>query len=72
MEQSWLSTLGDKVQATDNLPESTEAVNEALEVQMQTHTLFFYISSVISSNDRLFALVYVCCFQITLTFFPSY
>ncbi|TMS11987.1 hypothetical protein E3U43_016945 [Larimichthys crocea] len=31
MEQSWLSTLGDKVQATDNLPESTEAVNEALE-----------------------------------------
>ncbi|TKS76128.1 Utrophin Dystrophin-related protein 1 [Collichthys lucidus] len=31
MEQSWLNTLGDKVQATDNLPESTEAVNEALE-----------------------------------------
>ncbi|XP_070782201.1 utrophin isoform X3 [Enoplosus armatus] len=31
MEQSWLNTLGEKVQATDNLPESTEAVNEALE-----------------------------------------
>ncbi|XP_067428603.1 utrophin isoform X3 [Thunnus thynnus] len=31
MEQSWLSTLEEKVQATDNLPESTEAVNEALE-----------------------------------------
>lgn len=33
MEQSWLNTLGEKVQATDNLPESTEAVNEALEVK---------------------------------------
>ncbi|XP_072217831.1 utrophin isoform X3 [Leuresthes tenuis] len=31
MEQSWLSSLEEKVQATDNLPESTEAVNEALE-----------------------------------------
>ncbi|XP_034382901.1 utrophin isoform X2 [Cyclopterus lumpus] len=31
MEQVWLNTLGEKVQATDNLPESTEAVNEALE-----------------------------------------
>uniref|UniRef100_A0A8C4GNL2 Utrophin n=1 Tax=Dicentrarchus labrax TaxID=13489 RepID=A0A8C4GNL2_DICLA len=31
MEQTWLNTLGEKVQATDNLPESTEAVNEALE-----------------------------------------
>uniref|UniRef100_A0A673A6V1 Utrophin n=1 Tax=Sphaeramia orbicularis TaxID=375764 RepID=A0A673A6V1_9TELE len=31
MEQSWLNTLEEKVQATDNLPESTEAVNEALE-----------------------------------------
>lgn len=39
MEQSWLNTLEEKVQGTDNLPESTEAVNEALEVQ--THSLFF-------------------------------
>ncbi|XP_031583506.1 dystrophin isoform X2 [Oreochromis aureus] len=31
MEQSWLSTLEEKIQATENLPESTEAVNEALE-----------------------------------------
>ncbi|XP_041832153.1 utrophin isoform X2 [Melanotaenia boesemani] len=31
MEQSWLNTLEEKVQATDDLPESTEAVNEALE-----------------------------------------
>uniref|UniRef100_A0A3Q3XEN2 Calponin-homology (CH) domain-containing protein n=1 Tax=Mola mola TaxID=94237 RepID=A0A3Q3XEN2_MOLML len=31
MEQSWLNTLGEKVKATDNLPESTEAINEALE-----------------------------------------
>uniref|UniRef100_A0A3Q1BQY5 Utrophin n=1 Tax=Amphiprion ocellaris TaxID=80972 RepID=A0A3Q1BQY5_AMPOC len=31
MEQSWLNTLEEKVQATDSLPESTEAVNEALE-----------------------------------------
>ena len=38
MEQGWLNTLGEKVQATDNLPESTEAVNEALEVQIETHT----------------------------------
>lgn len=38
MEQGWLNTLGEKVQATDNLPESTEAITEALEVQMQTHT----------------------------------
>lgn len=36
MEQSWLNTLEEKVEATDSLPESTEAVNEALEVQ--THT----------------------------------
>ncbi|XP_054616989.1 utrophin isoform X8 [Dunckerocampus dactyliophorus] len=31
MEQCWLNTLEEKVQATENLPESTEAVNEALE-----------------------------------------
>uniref|UniRef100_A0A667Z2P6 Utrophin n=1 Tax=Myripristis murdjan TaxID=586833 RepID=A0A667Z2P6_9TELE len=31
LEQSWLNTLEEKVQATENLPESTEAVNEALE-----------------------------------------
>ncbi|XP_072299012.1 utrophin [Eucyclogobius newberryi] len=31
MEQSWLNTLEEKVHATENLPESTEAVNEALE-----------------------------------------
>ncbi|XP_078146088.1 utrophin isoform X3 [Centroberyx gerrardi] len=31
LEQSWLNTLEEKVQGTDNLPESTEAVNEALE-----------------------------------------
>ncbi|XP_047429770.1 dystrophin isoform X4 [Mugil cephalus] len=31
MEQSWLNSLEEKVQATENLPESTEAVNEALE-----------------------------------------
>ncbi|XP_076011058.1 utrophin-like isoform X2 [Genypterus blacodes] len=31
LEQIWLNTLDEKVQATDNLPESTEAVNEALE-----------------------------------------
>uniref|UniRef100_A0A3P9CMN6 Utrophin n=1 Tax=Maylandia zebra TaxID=106582 RepID=A0A3P9CMN6_9CICH len=31
MEQSWLNTLEEKLQATENLPESTEAVNEALE-----------------------------------------
>ncbi|XP_069014301.1 utrophin isoform X1 [Embiotoca jacksoni] len=31
MEQGWLNTLEEKVQATDNLPESIEAVNEALE-----------------------------------------
>nr|XP_046228897.1 dystrophin isoform X2 [Scatophagus argus] len=31
MEQSWLNALEEKVQATDNIPESTEAVSEALE-----------------------------------------
>ncbi|KAM9840476.1 utrophin-like isoform 2-T2 [Aulostomus maculatus] len=31
MEQCWLNTLEEKIQATDNLPESTEAVTEALE-----------------------------------------
>ncbi|KAM9353992.1 utrophin isoform 2-T2 [Pholidichthys leucotaenia] len=31
MEQSWLNTLEENVQATDNLPESSGAVNEALE-----------------------------------------
>nr|XP_061785642.1 dystrophin-like isoform X2 [Nerophis lumbriciformis] len=31
MEQSWLNTLEEKVKAIENLPESTEAVNEALE-----------------------------------------
>lgn len=37
MEQSWLNTLEEKVRATDNLPESTEAVGEALEVHTHTH-----------------------------------
>lgn len=31
MEQSWLNTVEEKLQAADNLPESTEAVSEALE-----------------------------------------
>ncbi|XP_074541744.1 utrophin [Halichoeres trimaculatus] len=31
MEQSWLSALDEKVQASENLPENTEAVSEALE-----------------------------------------
>ena len=35
-EQSWLNSLEDNVQATDNLPESTETVNEALEVHAQS------------------------------------
>lgn len=34
MEQSWLNTLEEKVTASDNLPESTEAVGEALEVHV--------------------------------------
>lgn len=36
VEQSWLNTVEEKVKAADNLPESTEAVNEALEVRIQT------------------------------------
>lgn len=32
MEQNWLNTLQEKVETTENLPESTEAVNKALEV----------------------------------------
>uniref|UniRef100_A0A4W5P6K1 Utrophin n=1 Tax=Hucho hucho TaxID=62062 RepID=A0A4W5P6K1_9TELE len=31
LEQGWLNTLEEKLQATENLPESTEAVNKALE-----------------------------------------
>uniref|UniRef100_A0A8C7QQG7 Utrophin n=1 Tax=Oncorhynchus mykiss TaxID=8022 RepID=A0A8C7QQG7_ONCMY len=31
LEQAWLNTLEEKLQATENLPESTEAVNKALE-----------------------------------------
>ncbi|KAK5620271.1 hypothetical protein CRENBAI_026384, partial [Crenichthys baileyi] len=31
MEQGWLSTVEEKLQATENVPESTEMVNEALE-----------------------------------------
>lgn len=38
MENSWVNTLEEKVKATDNLPESTEAVSEALEVQIPAHT----------------------------------
>lgn len=38
MEHSWVNTLEEKVKATDNLPESTEAISEALEVQIPTHT----------------------------------
>lgn len=34
VEQSWLNTVEEKVKAADNLPESTEAVNEALEVRI--------------------------------------
>lgn len=41
MEHSWVNTLEEKVKATDNLPESTEAVSEALEVQIPTHTHMF-------------------------------
>ncbi|KAM4713321.1 utrophin isoform 7-T7 [Anableps anableps] len=31
MEQGWLNTVEEKLQATENIPESTEMVNEALE-----------------------------------------
>lgn len=43
MEQCWLNTLEEKVQATDNLPESTESVNEALEVQTIHAGNFFHL-----------------------------
>lgn len=33
MEETWLNSLEEKVTASDNLPESAEAVAEALEVQ---------------------------------------
>lgn len=36
VEQSWLNTVEEKVKAADNLPESAEAVNQALEVRVQT------------------------------------
>ncbi|KAG7239203.1 hypothetical protein INR49_029954, partial [Caranx melampygus] len=42
MEQTWLNTVEEKVQATENLPESTETVNEALEI----FTLFLFHPSV--------------------------
>lgn len=38
LEQHWLNTLEEKVKATDNLPESSEAVSEALEVKLHTGT----------------------------------
>lgn len=34
LEQGWLNTLEEKLQATENLPESTEVVNKALEVDI--------------------------------------
>lgn len=37
LEQNWLNTVGEKLQSTENLPESPEAVNEALEVPKQAH-----------------------------------
>lgn len=33
MEQSWLNTVEEKLQASENVLESTEIVNEALEVR---------------------------------------
>ncbi len=32
VESGWLNTLEEKVQATENIPENTESVSEALEV----------------------------------------
>lgn len=64
MEHSWLNTLEEKVKATDNLPESTEAVSEALEVQ-RTHTCTFTLhkSSNLHSTFLLFSAVnsLKCC-----------
>lgn len=39
VEQNWLNTVQEKVHASDNLPESTEAVNEALEVRLRQKLL---------------------------------
>lgn len=36
MEESWLNAVEEKVTASDNLPESAEAVAEALEVRRGT------------------------------------
>lgn len=36
MEQGWLNTVEEKLQATENIPESTELVNEALEVHKRS------------------------------------
>lgn len=55
MEQSWLNTVEDKVQATENLPESTEAVSEALEVHTHTHT---HIVNTFSSSFLI--LLFLC------------
>lgn len=41
MEESWLNALEDKVTASDNLPESAEAVAEALEVRRGTRACAF-------------------------------
>lgn len=32
LEQSWLNSVEEKLQTTENLPENPEVVNEALEV----------------------------------------
>lgn len=52
MEHSWINTLEEKVKATENLPESTEAISEALEVQIPTHThvYTFYESYILYST----------------------
>lgn len=36
MEQGWLNTVEEKLQATENVPESTETVTEALEVHKRS------------------------------------
>ena len=44
VEQGWINSLEEKIHTTENLPESPEAVNQALEVHTHTHARMHAVS----------------------------
>lgn len=72
VESSWLNTLEEKIQATENVPDNTESVSEALEVSAHTflphiHS-YIHVSFILLKQSQVWTLSHraIICFFFSL------